>query len=255
MWCWVREPDRWVAVLLDRPGSERGVDPRDGGRPLGVGAGLPRRQGGSWSGTATIAPVWANVGAWNLIGWWHTLVELWAWDRPQSRLARPERLAVGQARACVRRTPIAVRSYVARCYRRNIRRYRQWRACARNPPVHSAPHAPGTHEADRFLGKGSPKGNGLISPAESSVCSHPLSMTHPHPLSMAHSPGPMTGLGIRLPNNDATVSFFSSLRFHGKNSWMFSGTLSPAAAQCSKYHVSHFRDSASTATTWRSVFS
>src|SRR5262249_46660226 len=29
--------------------------------------------------------VWANVGAWNLIGWWHTLVELWAWDRPQSR--------------------------------------------------------------------------------------------------------------------------------------------------------------------------
>ena len=29
--------------------------------------------------------VWANVGAWNLIGWWHTLVELWAWDRPQSQ--------------------------------------------------------------------------------------------------------------------------------------------------------------------------
>jgi hypothetical protein len=25
--------------------------------------------------------VWANVGAWNLIGWWHTLVELWAWDQ------------------------------------------------------------------------------------------------------------------------------------------------------------------------------
>jgi len=96
---------------------------------------------------------------------------------------------------------------------------------------------------------------GAAAAAESSVCSHPLSMTHPHPLSMAHSPGPMTGLGIRLPNNDATVSFFSSLRFHGKNSWMFSGTLSPAAAKCSKYHVSHFRDSASTATTWRSVFS
>ena len=25
-------------------------------------------------------------GAWNLIGWWHTLGERWAWDRPQSRL-------------------------------------------------------------------------------------------------------------------------------------------------------------------------
>ena len=35
--------------------------------------------------------------------------------------------------------------------------------------------------------------------------------------------------------------FFSSLRFHGKNGWMSSGTLPPAAAQCSKYHVSHFR--------------
>ena len=40
----------------------------------------------------------------------------------------------------------------------------------------------------------------------------------------------------------APSSFFSSsLRLHGKNSWMFSGTLPPAAAQCSKYHVSHFR--------------
>ena len=29
--------------------------------------------------------VWANVGAWNLIMWWHTLVELWAWDRSPSR--------------------------------------------------------------------------------------------------------------------------------------------------------------------------
>ena len=49
-------------VLLDRPGSERGIDPRDGGRPLGVGAGLPRRQGGSWSGaaTATCGPTWGR---------------------------------------------------------------------------------------------------------------------------------------------------------------------------------------------------
>ena len=50
-------------VLLDRPGTERGIDPRDGGRPLGVGAGLPRRQGGSWSGTATMrmcGPTWGR---------------------------------------------------------------------------------------------------------------------------------------------------------------------------------------------------
>ena len=35
--------------------------------------------------------------------------------------------------------------------------------------------------------------------------------------------------------------FFSSLRFQGKNAWMSAGTLPPAAAHCSKYHVSHFR--------------
>ena len=31
---------------------------------------------------AMCGPTW---GRGTLIGWWHTLVELWAWDRPQSR--------------------------------------------------------------------------------------------------------------------------------------------------------------------------
>ena len=75
-------------------------------------------------GTATIAPVWADVRAWNLIGWWHTLVELWAWDRPQSRFATGATRR-GTSQSVVRRMPIAVRSYVARRYRKNSRRYRQ----------------------------------------------------------------------------------------------------------------------------------
>ena len=33
----------------------------------------------------------------------------------------------------------------------------------------------------------------------------------------------------------------SAERFHGKNGWMSSGALPPAAAQLSKYHVSHNR--------------
>jgi hypothetical protein len=37
------------------------------------------------AGQQQLRHVWANVGAWNLIGWWHTLVELWAWDRKPSR--------------------------------------------------------------------------------------------------------------------------------------------------------------------------
>src|SRR5512135_833400 len=38
------------------------------------------------AGQQQLRHVWANVGAWNLIGWWHTRVELWAWDRPHARL-------------------------------------------------------------------------------------------------------------------------------------------------------------------------
>jgi hypothetical protein len=37
------------------------------------------------AGQQQLRHVWANVGAWNLISWWHTLVELWAWDRSKSR--------------------------------------------------------------------------------------------------------------------------------------------------------------------------
>ena len=76
------------------------------------------------AGQQQLRHVWANVGAWNLIGWWHTLVELWAWDRPQSRL-RDGATRRGTSQSVVRRMPIAVRSYVARRYRKNIRRYRQ----------------------------------------------------------------------------------------------------------------------------------
>ena len=44
--------------------------------------------------------------------------------------------------------------------------------------------------------------------------------------------------------------FLSSLRFHGKNDCTSSGTLPPAAAQCSKYHVSHFRGLSFHTPTW-----
>ena len=50
------------------------------------------------------------------------------------------------------------------------------------------------------------------------------------------------GRVVPLGSPDSTrLFFFSALRFHGKNGWMSVGTLPPAAAQCSKYHVSHFR--------------
>ena len=44
--------------------------------------------------------------------------------------------------------PIAVRSYVARRYRKNIRRYRQWRACAEKSAGSFSASCAGSHEAD-----------------------------------------------------------------------------------------------------------
>src|SRR5271157_1540115 len=44
--------------------------------------------------------------------------------------------------------PIAVRSYVARRYRKNIRRYRQWRACAQKSAGSFSASCAGSHEAD-----------------------------------------------------------------------------------------------------------
>ena len=95
----VREPDRWVAYFSTDPDlSVASILETVADRSAleQVFHDVKEVHG---AGQQQLRHVWANVGAWNLIGWWHTLVELWAWDRPQSRLRRPERLAVGQARA------------------------------------------------------------------------------------------------------------------------------------------------------------
>lgn len=45
------------------------------------------------AGQQQLRNVWTNVGAWNLLLWLHTLVELWVWHRDESELidrtARP----------------------------------------------------------------------------------------------------------------------------------------------------------------------
>ena len=38
------------------------------------------------AGQQQLRNVWNNVGAWHINLWMHTLVELWAWDRPKSEL-------------------------------------------------------------------------------------------------------------------------------------------------------------------------
>lgn len=74
--------------------------------------------------------VWPNVGAWNLISWWHRLVSCGCGTgrRPACATGATRR---GTSRGVAHRTPIAVRSSVARRCGRNIRACRRWRACAR----------------------------------------------------------------------------------------------------------------------------
>lgn len=38
------------------------------------------------AGQQQLRHLWTNIGAWNLLLWLHTLIELWAWDRPESEL-------------------------------------------------------------------------------------------------------------------------------------------------------------------------
>ena len=82
----VSEPDRWVAYFATDPDLSvasilETVADRNGLEQ--VFHDVKEVHG---AGQQQLRHVWANVGAWNLIGWWHTLVELWAWDRPKSRL-------------------------------------------------------------------------------------------------------------------------------------------------------------------------
>jgi hypothetical protein len=82
----VREPDRWVAYFATDPNlSVASIleAVADRGALEQAFHDVKEVHG---AGEQQLRHVWANVGAWNLIGWWHTLVELWAWDRPQSRL-------------------------------------------------------------------------------------------------------------------------------------------------------------------------
>ena len=81
----VREPDRWVAYFSTDPGLSAATileAVADRSALEQVFHDVKEVHG---AGQQQLRHVWANVGAWNLIGWWHTLVELWAWERPASR--------------------------------------------------------------------------------------------------------------------------------------------------------------------------
>ena len=100
------------------------------------------------AGQQQLRHVWANVGAWNLIGWWHTLVELWAWHRPHVALCdRSE--SPWDKKDAAPRTPTAAGSSAARRWRRNIPIFPRPRACARKSAGSSGASCGPPREAGR----------------------------------------------------------------------------------------------------------
>ena len=82
----VREPDRWVADFATDPEASVASILEAVADRAALEQVFHDVKEVHGAGQQQLRHVWANVGAWNLIGWWHTLVELWAWDRPHARL-------------------------------------------------------------------------------------------------------------------------------------------------------------------------
>jgi hypothetical protein len=81
----VREVDRWVAYFSTDPGMSVASILETVADRCALEQVFHDVKEVHGAGQQQLRHVWANVGAWNLITWWHTLVELWAWDRSKSR--------------------------------------------------------------------------------------------------------------------------------------------------------------------------
>ena len=82
----VREPDRWVAYFATDPSLSVATILEAVADRVALEQVFHDVKEVHGAGQQQLRHVWANVGAWNLIGWWHTLVELWAWHRPHVAL-------------------------------------------------------------------------------------------------------------------------------------------------------------------------
>ena len=82
----VREPDRWVACFATDPSLSVATILEAVADRAALEQVFHDVKEVHGAGQQQLRHVWANVGAWNLIGWWHTLVELWAWHRPHVAL-------------------------------------------------------------------------------------------------------------------------------------------------------------------------
>jgi hypothetical protein len=143
----VREPDRWVAYFATDPGLSVAAILRAVADRSALEQAFHDVKEVHGAGQQQLRHGWANVGAWNPIGWWHTLVEVGAWERSHARLCDRSDSPWDEKE----RRPShanAVNSYVARPCARNIRACRRWRVCARKSVGSFSASCARSHEAE-----------------------------------------------------------------------------------------------------------
>ena len=83
----VKEPERWVAFFCTKPDAtvqeileavaDRSAIEQDFHDVKEV----------EGAGQQQVRNYWANIGAYHVTLWWHTLIELWAWSKPHKKLS------------------------------------------------------------------------------------------------------------------------------------------------------------------------
>jgi hypothetical protein len=83
----VKEADRWEAFLCTDPEASVAQVLEAYADRAAIEQGFKDLKEVHGVGQQQVRNYWANVAAYHLGLWWHTLIELWAWARPQGRLS------------------------------------------------------------------------------------------------------------------------------------------------------------------------
>ena len=63
---------------------------------------------------------WANIAAYHLTLWLHTLIEVWSWHKPEEGVGGPQPVARGMMRRAALRTPIVATPCARQCLQKEF---------------------------------------------------------------------------------------------------------------------------------------
>ena len=82
----VREPDSWVAFFCTDPDASVAQILQAVAHRSAIEQDFHDVKEVHGAGQPQVRHIWANVAVYHLTLWLHTLIELWAWDQPPSKL-------------------------------------------------------------------------------------------------------------------------------------------------------------------------